>query len=225
MVIKICKICGKEFNARGAAKCCSSECSKINRKNSKKKYQQSDKGKATGRRAHKKYRESDKGKKKLKEYQKEYTQSEKGKAARRRAQKKYKQSNKGKETDKRYIQNKIVELNEKFDGDLDAILENCPTIWHLREAIMQVEYGVSYVEAMYQKEQINPVCEITGESGDLVNHHLDSFNTHPEKGADLDNIIRIKSEIHDEFHNIYGRGNNTREQWFEFLEKNRDIYI
>ena len=26
MVIKICKICGKEFDSRGAAKCCSPEC-------------------------------------------------------------------------------------------------------------------------------------------------------------------------------------------------------
>ena len=95
----------------------------------------------------------------------------------------------------------------------------------IREAIMQVEYGVSYVEAMYQKEKISPVCEITGRKDNLVIHHLDSFNLHPEKGADLDNLVRITKEIHDEFHSIYGYGSNTREQWFEFLENNQNIYI
>ena len=33
MVIKKCIICGKEFDARGAAKCCSYECKKINKQN------------------------------------------------------------------------------------------------------------------------------------------------------------------------------------------------
>ena len=37
MVIKTCKICGKEFNARGAAKCCSDECRKVNKRRSSKK--------------------------------------------------------------------------------------------------------------------------------------------------------------------------------------------
>lgn len=27
------------------------------------------------------------------------------------------------------------------------------------------------------------------------------------------------------YYNENGYGNNTREQWFEFLEKNRNIYI
>ena len=201
MVIKKCKICGKEFEARGAAKCCSLECKEINNRNNlrkaQKKYKQSDKGKVS----EKKYQQSDKGKASVKKYQ----QSDKGKKSLNKAQKKY-------------IQNEIAEFKEKYDGDLDLILKDCPNMWMLREAIMQVEYDKSYVETMSQKAKLNPVCEITGKSGDLVIHHLDSFNLYPEKGADLDNLIRIKKEIHDEFHKIYGRGNNTREQWFEFVE-------
>ena len=210
MVIKICKICGKEFDARGTALCCSDECQRINRRNNEKRYKQSDKGKAVRRKANKKYEQSDK----RKEYRRKYEQSDKRKEYR----KKYEQSDKCKAARRTYKQNKIRELADKFDGDLNSILKNCPNSWMIREAIMQVEYGVSYAEAMYQKEKTNPVCEVTGESGDLVNHHLDSFNTHPEKGADIDNIVRIKSEIHNDFHNIYGRGNNTREQWNEFVE-------
>lgn len=33
MVIKTCKICGKEFNAKGSTVTCSPECQKINQKN------------------------------------------------------------------------------------------------------------------------------------------------------------------------------------------------
>lgn len=229
MVIKKCKICGEEFEARGSDLTCSFECRKINNRNHKKKYKQSEKGKAAERR----YRQSDKGRAAekrrrksdaFKATQKRYRQSNKGKKSNRKRQKKYQHSDKGKATKKKYIQNKIAELNKKYDGDLDLILKDCPMSWLEREAIMQVEFGVSYAEAMFKKMELNPVCEITGESGDLVIHHLDSFNLYPEKGADLDNLVRVKSEIHDDFHNEYGRGNNTREQWFEFLEKNRNIY-
>lgn len=117
-----------------------------------------------------------------------------------------------------YIQNKIAELNKRYDGDLELILKDCPTAWLIREAIMQVEYGKSYVEAMYQKRQVNPVCEVTGESSDLVIHHLDSFNLHPEKGADLDNLVVVTKEVHKAFHNQFGWGNNTREQWEMFVK-------
>lgn len=256
MVTKICKVCGKEFDAKGRALCCSIKCKKINKKNSYNKYAQSEKGKAARKRANKRQRQSDKYKEYQKEYRqsdkykknkKEYYQSDRGKAAHKKyqqserckttrkkykqsdrgkaANKKYQQSDKGKATQKRCIQKKIAELNEKFDGDLDLILKDCPTTWLVREAIMLVEYGVSYSEAMYKKIELNPVCEITGRKDNLVIHHLDSFNLYPEKGADLDNLVRVASEIHDDFHNEYGRGNNTREQWFEFLEKKHNIYI
>ena len=192
MVIKKCKICGKEFEARGAAKCCSLECKDINKRNNV-------------RKARKKYQQSDKGKKGYGKAQKKYQQSDKGKKAYGKAQKKY-------------IQNKIDELKEKYDGDLDLILKDCPDMWMVREAIMQVEFGVSYAEAMYEKFNSSSVCEVTGRSDNLVIHHLESFNIHPELGATQNNLVCVNREIHDEFHNIYGRGDNTREQWFEFVE-------
>lgn len=247
MVIKTCIICGKEFNARGRDKCCSIECTKIKNRIYMKKYRQSDKYKEYYENnrdkileQHKEYRQSDKYKENRKKYDKKYWQSDKGKATRRRYKqsdkgkaadkryresdrgqkyrKEYRQSDKGKAIQKRYIQNKVAELNNKFDGDLELILNECPVRWMVREAIMQVEYGVSYAEAMYQKMKTNPVCEITGKSNNLVIHHLNSFNTHPELGADPNNMVRITDDIHNEFHKIYNYGNNTREQWNEFVK-------
>ena len=214
MVIKICKICGKEFDAKGRALCCSPECSKINERNNHKKYEQSDKGKAAYKKAKKRYQQSNKGK----AARRRYEQSDKGKAARRR----YEQSDKGKTTQQRYMQRKIAELNDKYDCDINLILKGFPYSWKEREVIMQVEYGKSYIEGIYLKKKNCPVCEVTGEKKDLVIHHLYSFNTHPELGSDPANMVRITREIHDEFHSIYGYGDNTPEQWYEFLQKRGD---
>lgn len=217
IVIKICKICGKEFDASGPAKCCSPECSKINRRNTQHNYDKSDKGRDRHRKNQRKYAKTEKGRATLERHR----QSDKYKAT----TKEYQQTDNFNNYQKEYYQKKIDNLNKRFDGDLNVILEQCPNTWAEREAIMQVEYGKSYVEAMYKKMQVNPVCEVTGRSDDLVIHHLDSFNLYPEKGADLDNLIRVTKEVHKDFHDIYGYGSNTREQWFEFLEKNRNIYI
>ena len=232
MVIKKCKICGKEFEAHGSALTCSSECRKINKRNLWKKHKKSDKGKATSKRYYENHCDE------IREYKKEWYENNRYEILEQRKEyyennrdeilerhKEYQQSSKGKDAHNKanlkYKQKKISELNEKFDGDLELILKECPHTWEEREAIMQVDYGVSYVEVMYKKIQLNPVCEVTGKSNDLVIHHLDSFNLHPEKGADLDNLVRVRSDIHDDFHNEYGYGSNTREQWFEFLEKNK----
>lgn len=225
MVMKKCIICGKEFNARGNAKCCSPECSKTNELNYNKEYNQSDKGKARI----KKYQQSDKGKAALYKSHKKYIKSDKGKAANKRyrqsdkgklTKQRYNQSDKCKEYQKEYTQNKIAELNEVYDGDLDLILKDCPTSWIEREAKMQVWFNESYYDGIIAKIKSTPVCEVTGEkTNDLVIHHLYSFNTHPELGNDPANMVRISKEVHKAFHSIYGYGNNTPEQWMDFIEK------
>ena len=218
MVIKVCKICGKEFEARTPAKCCSPECTEINKRNNqnkaKRKYNKSEKGRAS----QKKYQKTEK----FKVTQQRYIQSDKGKTTR----KLYAESEKGKavhkKANKNYMKKKIDELNKQYNGDLKKILENIPVRWMEREAIMQVWFNESYYDGVIAKIESTPVCEVTGEkTNDLIIHHLYSFNTHPELGNDPANMVRIKKEIHNDFHNIYGRGNNTPEQWIEFIKNRR----
>lgn len=64
----------------------------------------------------------------------------------------------------------------------------------------------------------NYTCKITGKQGDIRHHHLDSYNWCEERRYDLNNVVTILHELHEEFHNKYGRGNNTRDQFIEFLE-------
>ena len=51
----------------------------------------------------------------------------------------------------------------------------------------------------------------------LVAHHIQSFNKHPQFRMALENGITLCKKHHLEFHNRYGRGNNTKKQLNEYL--------
>jgi len=53
--------------------------------------------------------------------------------------------------------------------------------------------------------------------GDLVVHHINNFAEFPELRFSIDNGITLSKKAHNEFHKIYGKRNNTREQLEEFL--------
>lgn len=48
-------------------------------------------------------------------------------------------------------------------------------------------------------------------------HHLDGWNIAPEMRYEVSNGICLCSKCHNDFHNIYGRGNNTYYQFEEYL--------
>jgi hypothetical protein len=71
-------------------------------------------------------------------------------------------------------------------------------------------------------------CFLSGQVGGNLNvHHLNGYNWDKEHRLDFDNIVVLTEEIHKLFHNIYGRGNNTKEQFKEFAKnyKNNNIPI
>ena len=61
-------------------------------------------------------------------------------------------------------------------------------------------------------------CSICGikERTNVV-HHLDGFNKFPEKRYNLDNGVVLCDKHHMSFHLNFGFGNNTKEQFDEFL--------
>lgn len=66
----------------------------------------------------------------------------------------------------------------------------------------------------------NRTCQCCGTYNDNINaHHLHSRNTRKDLIYDENNIVTLCSKCHKLFHSIYGYGNNTPEQYYEFLEK------
>lgn len=63
-------------------------------------------------------------------------------------------------------------------------------------------------------------CQKTGQKGGkLVIHHILNFSSNPELRFDIDNGITLSKISHDNFHILYGKKNNTREQLLQFLNQ------
>ena len=64
----------------------------------------------------------------------------------------------------------------------------------------------------------NWTCQKTGvKGGVLCSHHILNFAQYPELRFAIDNGITFSKQAHKEFHKIYGRKNNTKEQLIKFL--------
>lgn len=64
-------------------------------------------------------------------------------------------------------------------------------------------------------------CEIRGYK--LNAHHLNGYNWDKENRTNVDNGITLCEDCHNEFHNTYGRGDNTKEQYEEWFLKKKKV--
>lgn len=68
------------------------------------------------------------------------------------------------------------------------------------------------------KKLCKNTCVLTGTTTNLVCHHLEAWNSCPERRYDITNGVCINKVIHKEFHDLYHYGNNTEAQFAEFCQ-------
>lgn len=63
-------------------------------------------------------------------------------------------------------------------------------------------------------------CQTCGDNkgGNLVAHHLDSYNWCEDKRYSTENGITLCECCHKDFHSLYGYGNNTKEQFNNYIK-------
>ena len=71
---------------------------------------------------------------------------------------------------------------------------------------------------VYKRDNYTCKCCGSNKSGTLIAHHLNSYNSDKEHRTDINNGITLCKECHAKFHNKYGYGNNTKEQFEEFIK-------
>ena len=126
--------------------------------------------------------------------------------------------------DKKIIDENMQYYNFKNENDIDLFLSDMKKKYPHTRMYRQLEcellgYG-NYNKAMDQAmERDNYTCQITGKKGNVVVHHLNSYNTHKELACDLDNLISLDVDFHKLYHDTCGRGNNTAEQFWKFVEE------
>jgi hypothetical protein len=83
----------------------------------------------------------------------------------------------------------------------------------------------SWINAI--KKVFNKTCVLSRVKTNLVCHHLDGWNLFPERRYDISNGVCIQKDLHKEFHNLYGYGNNTEAQFAEYckIKHNVDWYL
>jgi len=68
-------------------------------------------------------------------------------------------------------------------------------------------------------ERDNYTCQVCDKRGyNIVAHHLEGWNWDKENRFNVDNGVTLCVTCHKDFHDKYGRGDNTKEQFKEYME-------
>lgn len=78
------------------------------------------------------------------------------------------------------------------------------------------EYSL-FVHSVLARDKYRCVCCGAQNNTKIEAHHLNGYNWCVEGRTDIDNGVTLCRNCHKDFHNKYGTGNNTKEQFMEWL--------
>jgi hypothetical protein len=78
-------------------------------------------------------------------------------------------------------------------------------------------------KCVFKRDYYTCVC-CADAGGRIAAHHLDGYNWATDRRTDVSNGITLCAECHNKFHYVYGCGNNTKEQFIEWVEANRQRF-
>ena len=81
---------------------------------------------------------------------------------------------------------------------------------------------VEFVKKVLKRDNYTCQCCEKESHGDMEVHHLDGYDWCKDKRTDETNGITLCKNCHKNFHSIYGYGNNTKEQYEEWIGKTID---
>ena len=85
-----------------------------------------------------------------------------------------------------------------------------------REKCRRIDGYDEFVKTVFSRD--NHICQCCGKvGGALIAHHLDGYDWCKEKRVNPSNGICLCKTCHTNFHSKYGMGNNTKEQFEEWL--------
>lgn len=91
-----------------------------------------------------------------------------------------------------------------------------------RQSVRNIPGYVEWRKAVYERDDYT--CQVCGskKSGNIVAHHLESYNSNPKLRTTLSNGITLcEDKCHKDFHHQYGYGNNTRKQFEKFKKEHK----
>ena len=106
---------------------------------------------------------------------------------------------------KELVTNRTGELSPRWDGG------KTPKNKLERDTAKYAEWR----KAVFERDSYT--CCKCNKGGKLQAHHLLNFSKHPELRLIIDNGVTLCKACHDLFHVIYGKRNNTPDQYYAFL--------
>lgn len=111
-----------------------------------------------------------------------------------------------------------ISFSKHYSGENNSLYNKDLSDEHRGKYRLLYNYN-SFSKKVFERDRYTCQCCGDSKGGNLNAHHLDGYNWCIDKRTDINNGVTLCQICHKDFHSKYGYGNNTKEQFYEFLSK------